>query len=208
MEEKEYLNEVYLAGEMVSELSYSHTVFGEGFYIFDLCVERLSGKNDILPVLVSERILDFSPVYKGDYFAVCGQLRSYNKRMENEKCKLVITVFAKEIIYRDNIDVSRNSNEVEMLGYICKPPVYRVTPLGREITDMLLAVNRAFGKSDYIPCIVWGRNAKFAGNFDTGDKIKLIGRIQSREYEKHFDDKESEKRTAYEVSVSNIELVR
>lgn len=208
MDEKEYLNDIYLVGEMVSELTYSHTVFGEGFYLFDLSVQRLSGKYDILPVLISERILDFYPVYKGDYFAVSGQIRSYNKKLENEKCKLVITVFAKEIIYKDYMDCSRNSNETELLGYMCKEPVYRVTPLGREITDMLLAVNRSFGKSDYIPCIVWGRNAKFAGGFNTGDKIKVVGRLQSRDYEKHYENGDTEKRTAYEVSVSNIELIR
>lgn len=197
-------NYVYIAGRMKTEAEYSHTVYGEGFYTFFMEIERLSGKTDIVPVTVSERILGFSPVYKDEFFAVEGQLRSYNRKIEGDKTRLMITVFVKNIYHAEEIDTMRNTNEIKIEGFICKPPVYRVTPLGREITDILVAVNRAFGKSDYIPCIAWGRNAKYAGEYITGDKVLINGRLQSRIYEKHLEDGTTEERTAYEVSVCAI----
>lgn len=208
MEESKCNNCIYLMGEMLSPLKYSHTVYGEGFYNFEMGVNRLSGKTDILPVTVSERILDFAPVCEGEVFAVTGQIRSYNKRNEDGTNRLLITVFIKEVLKDPAVICQKNANEVNLEGYVCKPTTYRVTPLGREITDMLLAVNRAFNKSDYIPCIVWGRNAKFAKKFVPGNKLAVTGRLQSREYEKLLDSGDVIVRTAYEVSLNNIEQLK
>jgi primosomal replication protein N len=207
MEESKCTNSIYLMGEMLSPLKYSHTVYGEGFYNFEMGVSRLSGKMDVLPLTVSERILDFSPVYEGEVFSVTGQIRSYNKRNEDGSNRLLITVFIKEIIKEPETQ-QKNANEVTLEGYVCKPTTYRVTPLGREITDMLLAVNRAFNKSDYIPCIVWGRNAKFAKKFVPGNKLAVCGRLQSRDYEKALDSGDIIVRTAFEVSLNNIEQLK
>ncbi len=208
MEESKCTNSIYLMGEMLSPLKYSHTVYGEGFYNFEMGVNRLSGKMDVLPMTVSERILDFSPVYEGEVFSVEGQIRSYNKRNEDGSNRLLITVFIKEIIKDPQETQQKNANEVNLEGYVCKPTTYRVTPLGREITDMLLAVNRAFNKSDYIPCIVWGRNAKFAKKFVPGNKLTVSGRLQSRDYEKVLESGDIIVRTAYEVSLNNIEQLK
>ena len=208
MEETTYQNSVYLCGEMCSEAVYSHTIYGEGFYHFYLKVPRLSGKKDILPMTVSERLLDYYHVAQGDHFAVSGQLRSYNKKNPDHTNRLMVTVFVKDILKQEPADAVRNPNEVELDGFICKQPVYRTTPLGREITDVLLAVNRAFHKSDYIPCIVWGRNAQFAGTLCVGSRLRLSGRLQSRDYEKLLPSGESVTRTAYEVSLNNLEQLR
>ena len=169
-------------------------------------MERLSDSIDIIPLMVSERLLDVNGDYKGMYIAVNGQFRSYN-RHEERKNKLVLSVFAREIDFVDEIGESTKSNQIYLDGYICKEPVYRKTPLGREIADLLLAVNRPYGKSDYIPCICWGRNARFASNFEVGARCAVWGRIQSREYMKKISDDQLEKRVAYEVSVSKLELV-
>lgn len=196
-------NVITLVGKIVSDRRFSHEIYGEGFYIFDLEIPRLSDNSDIIPVTVSERILtdDFKI---GVNVKVDGQFRSYNN-YENEKNKLVLTVFVKDITIQDEIDESVNPNEIILDGYVCKKPIYRTTPFGREISDILLAVNRAYNKSDYIPCIAWGRNARFCQNLQVGDNIKVWGRIQSRQYEKKFENGTSEVRRAYEVSVCKME---
>ena len=199
-------NQVVIMGEIVSDFVFSHEIFGEGFYMVDVRVERLSDSIDIIPLMVSERLLDVNGDYKGMYIAVNGQFRSYN-RHEERKNKLVLSVFAREIEFVDEIGESTKSNQIYLDGYICKEPVYRKTPLGREIADLLLAVNRPYGKSDYIPCICWGRNARFASNFEVGARCAVWGRIQSREYMKKLPDEQLEKRVAYEVSVSKLELM-
>ena len=197
-------NIITLAGTIVSEKQFSHEVYGEGFYTFDLEVPRLSENSDIIPVTVSERILGDN--FKiGQKVIIDGQFRSYNN-YENEKNKLVLTVFVKDIKLSENDEEIQNPNEIILDGFICKKPIYRTTPFGREIADILLAVNRAYNKSDYIPCIAWGRNARFCQNMNVGEKIKIWGRIQSRLYEKKFEDGTSETRRAYEVSVSKMEL--
>lgn len=194
-------------GEIVSDFTFSHEIYGEGFYMVDVRVERLSDSIDIIPLMVSERLLDVNGDYKGMYIVVNGQFRSYN-RHEERKNKLVLSVFAREIDFVDEIGENTKSNQIYLDGYICKEPVYRKTPLGREIADLLLAVNRPYGKSDYIPCICWGRNARFASNFEVGARCAIWGRIQSREYMKKISEEQLEKRIAYEVSVSKLELIQ
>ncbi len=196
-------NTITLAGKIVSEKRFSHEVYGEGFYIFDLEIPRLSDNSDIIPVTVSERIL--TDDYKvGTRVKIDGQFRSYNN-YENEKNKLVLTVFVKDISILGEDEEASNPNEIILNGFICKKPIYRTTPFGREISDILLAVNRAYNKSDYIPCIAWGRNARYCQNLEVGENIKIWGRIQSRQYEKKFEDGTSEMRRAYEVSVCKME---
>ena len=199
-------NQVVIMGEIVSDFTYSHEIFGEGFYMVDVSVERLSDSIDVIPLMVSERLLDVNGDYKGMYIVVNGQFRSYN-RHEERKNKLVLSVFAREIEFVEEIGENTKSNQIFLDGYICKEPIYRKTPLGREIADLLLAVNRPYGKSDYIPCICWGRNARFASNFEVGARCAVWGRIQSREYMKKISEEQLEKRVAYEVSVSKLELV-
>ena len=199
-------NQVVIMGEIVSDFAFSHEIFGEGFYMVDVRVERLSDSIDIIPLMVSERLIDVNGDYKGMYIVVNGQFRSYN-RHEERKNKLVLSVFAREIDFVDEIGENTKSNQIYLDGYICKEPVYRKTPLGREIADLLLAVNRPYGKSDYIPCICWGRNARFASIFEVGARCAVWGRIQSREYMKKISDEQLEKRVAYEVSVSKLELI-
>ena len=199
-------NQVTLMGEIVSEFSYSHEIYGEGFYMADLQVNRLSESADLIPLMVSERLLDVTQNYVGSKIAVIGQFRSYN-RHEERKNKLVLSVFAREIEFIDEIGESSKTNQIFLDGYICKEPIYRKTPLGREIADLLLAVNRPYGKSDYIPCICWGRNARFASSFEVGNRCVVWGRIQSREYMKKLSEEDVEKRIAYEVSVSKLDLV-
>ena len=199
-------NQVVIMGEIVSDFTFSHEIYGEGFYMVDVRVERLSDSIDIIPLMVSERLLDVNGDYKGMYIMVNGQFRSYN-RHEERKNKLVLSVFAREIDFVDEIGENTKSNQIYLDGYICKEPVYRNTPLGREIADLLLAVNRPYGKSDYIPCICWGRNARYASNFEVGARCAVWGRIQSREYMKKISEEELEKRIAYEVSVSKLELM-
>ncbi len=199
-------NQVQIMGEIVSQFTFSHQVFGEGFYLVDVCVKRLSESEDIIPVMISERLVDVTQDYEGEYILVTGQFRSYN-RHEEKKNRLVLSVFAREITFVEEEDDSVKSNQIYLDGYICKPAVYRKTPLGREIADLLIAVNRPYGKSDYIPCICWGRNARYASAFAVGGHVLVWGRIQSREYMKRLNETESEKRVAYEVSVSKLEYV-
>lgn len=199
-------NQVVIMGEIVSDFSFSHEIFGEGFYMVDVNVPRLSDSSDIIPLMVSERLINVDEDYKGLNIMVQGQFRSYN-RHEERKNRLVLSVFAREIEFVDETPESSKTNQIYLDGYICKEPIYRKTPLGREIADLLLAVNRPYGKSDYIPCICWGRNARFASNFAVGTRCEIWGRIQSREYMKRLSEDDAEKRTAYEVSVSKLELM-
>ena len=197
-------NQVTIMGEVVSGFTFSHEVFGEGFYMVDVSVKRLSNSRDLIPVMISERLIDVTQDYTGEFLMVTGQFRSYN-RHEEQKNRLVLSVFAREAEFIDEEPDGAKTNTILLDGYICKLPVYRKTPLGREIADLLLAVNRPYGKSDYIPCICWGRNARFASTCQVGEHVQLIGRIQSREYMKKLSETETEKRTAYEVSVSKLE---
>ena len=195
-------NQVTIAGKVVSEFAYSHTVYGEDFYTVDIEVSRLSNSNDIIPVMVSERILDVHEDYRGYVLHANGQFRSYN-RHEETRNRLVLSVFAREVAIMEPEEDEQDPNHIFLDGYVCKKPVYRKTPLGREIADVLLAVNRPYGKSD--PCICWGRNARYADQFEVGTHVQIWGRIQSREYQKKIGEDEYEKRTAYEVSVSKLE---
>lgn len=200
-------NQVTVIGEIVSGFIFSHEVFGEGFYMLDILVKRLSDSSDVIPLMVSERLLDVNQDYRGKNICVQGQFRSYN-RHEEKKNRLVLSVFAREIEFVEEVDDNVKTNQIFLDGYICKAPVYRKTPLGREIADLLIAVNRPYGKSDYIPCICWGRNARFASSFEIGGHAQVWGRIQSREYTKKIDEANSEKRVAYEISVSKLEYVK
>ena len=197
-------NQVSIMGKIASSFTFSHQVFGEGFYLVDILVKRLSDSEDRIPLMVYERLVDVTQDYEGEYIMVQGQFRSYN-RHEEKKNRLVLSVFVRELSFVEEADDSIKTNQIFLDGYICKPPVYRKTPLGREIADLLLAVNRPYGKSDYIPCICWGRNARYASAFEVGGHVLLWGRIQSREYIKKLGENETEKRTAYEVSVSKLE---
>ena len=199
-------NQVSIMGKIISGFVFSHEVFGEGFYMVDVSVQRLSESMDTIPVMISERLIDVTQDYQGEYIQIFGQFRSYN-RHEEKKNRLVLSVFAREISFVDGEGDKVKSNQIFLDGYICKTPIYRRTPLGREISDMLLAVNRPYGKSDYIPCICWGRNARFTSGFEVGGHVQIWGRIQSREYVKKLDDETTEKRVAYEVSVSKLEYI-
>ena len=197
-------NQVSIMGKVASGFTFSHQVYGEGFYLVDVLVKRLSDSEDRIPLMVSERLVDVTQDYEGEYIMVQGQFRSYN-RHEEKKNRLVLSVFVRELTFVEEADDSIKTNQIFLDGYICKPPVYRKTPLGREIADLLLAVNRPYGKSDYIPCICWGRNARYASAFEVGGHVLIWGRIQSREYIKKLGGNETEKRVAYEVSVSKLE---
>jgi len=192
-------NRVYVCGEVASDATFSHEVFGEGFYELFVRVERLSGQADVLPVTISERLMG-EGLKKGQTLCALGQFRSYNK-LENGKSRLMLTVFIREVL---STRPGKNPNSIVLSGYICKPPVYRTTPFNREIADLLIAVNRSYNKSDYIPAIAWGRNARFVKNLQVGDKVALSGRIQSREYQKKQPDESFVTMTAYEVSVSKL----
>lgn len=207
-------NHLKLVGKVTSEKRFSHEIYGEKFYIFDLEVPRLSDISDIIPITISERLLLSKELKIGENVIVEGQFRSYNS-YEQEKNKLVLTVFAKDIIFEEDLEIEEdeeenkinNSNEVILIGYICKKPIYRQTPFGREIADILLAVNRAYNKSDYLPCIAWGRNARFCQNVEVGTEVKIIGRVQSRKYEKKYEDGTIETKVAYEISVGSLEII-
>ena len=208
-------NYLTLVGKVTGEKRISHEIYGETFYVFNLEVERLSGNADIIPITVSERIITNEMLTQGKNLLVNGQFRSYNS-YDNEKNRLILTVFAKDIIeVEENNEEEENeivkkemvTNEVVLIGYICKKPIYRQTPFGREIADILLAVNRAYNKSDYIPTIAWGRTARFCQNLEVGTKVKLVGRVQSRMYEKKHEDGTVENRVAYEVSVGSLEVL-
>ena len=199
-------NKVTVIGTIVSEFTFSHAVYGEGFYVVDLSVNRLSEQADIIPLLVSDRLIDVTRDFRGCTIEATGQFRSYN-RHEGVKNRLVLSVFVREVNFMKEFTDYTKTNQIFLDGYICKEPIYRKTPLGREIADLLVAVNRPYGKSDYIPCISWGRNARFASGFTVGTRVMIWGRVQSREYTKKLTDTECEKRTAYEVSVSKLECV-
>lgn len=201
-------NKLMLAGQVITEPVFYHEAYDEKFYSFDLKVARLSQNHDIVPVLISEKILD--QINVGDCISMEGQLRTYNKYEEETKRKLLMFAFVKEvsIITQEELDAIKNPNELTVIGYLCKAPSYRVTPLGREIADLLVAVNRAYKKSDYIPTIAWGRNAKYCEKLEVGTCVQLTGRVQSREYVKRIDDtSEGETRVAYEVSINRIKVV-
>ncbi|MBQ6991342.1 MAG: single-stranded DNA-binding protein [Clostridia bacterium] len=206
-------NYLVLIGKVISDKKFSHEIYGESFYVFNLEVPRLSGNEDIIPITISERLLANFDLDEGKKVVIEGQFRSYNS-YENERNRLILTVFAKDIMeYNEQQEdeetktSSQVSNEVVLNGYICKKPIYRQTPFGREISDILLAVNRAYNKSDYIPCIAWGRNARFCQNLEVGTEVKIVGRVQSRIYEKKFEDGTVEQRVAYEVSVGSLEVI-
>lgn len=197
-------NAVVLAGEVAGTPLYSHEVYGEGFCVFDMNIPRESGNIDTVPVMVSERMCNIEDIKVGKLYEVVGQFRSYN-RHEEKKNRLILSVFAVELNPVTEGEFI-GENHIDLDGYVCKEPVYRKTPLGREIADLLIAVNRAYGKSDYIPCITWGRNARFASTLEVGQRVQLQGRIQSREYVKKISEDNSERHTAYELSASRIVL--
>ena len=193
-------NKVYLKGEIITEARFSHEIYGEVFYEMDVLVKRLSGQADILPVTISERLIESANLKIGSTLMALGQFRSYNKQVDG-KSKLMLTVFVREVLEEE---YGKNPNNIVLSGYICKPPIYRTTPFNREIADLLIAVNRAYNKSDYIPCIAWGRNARFVKNLSVGERVALSGRIQSREYQKKLSETEIKTLIAYEVSVSKL----
>ena len=197
-------NSILIGGVVVSEPEFSHEVFEVKFYSFNLETKRLSDYNDVLPVIISERLIDIKSIKNGLLVKIKGQFRSYNKLVDN-KSKLVLSIFAKEIEVVEDESVI-TLNEANFIGYICKNPIYRKTPLGREIADVLVAVNRSYKKSDYIPCILWGRNAKFCETLSVGSRVKLTGRIQSRKYEKKLEDGTVLSKVAYEVSISKFAI--
>lgn len=199
-------NYLVLIGKIISDKTFSHEIYGESFYVFNLEVPRLSGNEDIIPITISERLIANFDLTIGRKVVIEGQFRSYNS-YENEKNRLVLTVFAKDIIDYKEEQEENVSNEVVLNGYVCKKPIYRKTPFGREISDILLAVNRAYNKSDYIPCIAWGRNARFCENMEVGTEVKVVGRVQSRTYEKKLEDGRTEQRVAYEVSIGSLEVI-
>lgn len=193
-------NKVFLRGEIISEKRFSHEVYGEGFYETDMAIKRLSGQVDVLPITVSERLMTPGKFDVGSTISILGQFRSYNKSVDG-KSKLLLTVFVREVIEHEDVE---NPNSIVLSGYICKEPTYRTTPFSREIADVLVAVNRAYNKSDYIPCIAWGRNARFVKNLPVGEKVCIAGRIQSREYQKKISDTETKTLTAYEISICKL----
>lgn len=198
-------NQVTISGEIASGFNFSHEIYGEKFYIVDVNVQRMSDSSDIIPVMVSDRLVDISEDYTGQFVSVTGQFRSYNKQY-GEKKRLVLSVFAREFELLSENEVCLYDNHIFLDGYICKEPAYRKTPLGREIADLLLAINRPYGKTDYIPCICWGRNASYVGKLKVGEHCAVWGRIQSRTYNKKIDEEHFEERTAYELSVSKLEV--
>lgn len=198
-------NRAEVIGIVSDEPKISHEIYGEKFFIFTLNIPRLSGTSDNVKIMVSDRLITDVPISVGDVIEVDGQFRSYND-YENGDNRLVLTVFARDIRQAGE-DGEKNPNSLYLNGFICKTPVYRTTPFGREITDLLLAVNRSYNKSDYIPVIAWGRNARYCKNINVGDNIKVWGRIQSRIYQKHISEEEVIEKTAYEVSVSRMEMV-
>lgn len=199
-------NNVNLVGKVVTPFEFNHKVYGEGFYNFILEVKRLSDSYDKIPITISERLIDSQSPKEGDYVEIQGQFRSYNN-YSGEGNKLMLTVFVRNITHVIDIEKVKNPNYIFLMGFLCKKPIYRTTPFGREITDILIAVNRPYNKSDYIPCICWGRNARFASNLEVGDKVKVWGRIQSRDYQKKLETGDMIDKTAYEISISKLEVI-
>ncbi|MDD2627644.1 MAG: single-stranded DNA-binding protein [Clostridia bacterium] len=200
-------NVIKVGGKVASLPEFNHDVYGEKFYRFYLETDRLSGTKDELPVIVSERLANLQELKIGKTIYIEGEYRSYNQLAQNNKSRLVLFVFAKEIEQLEVDESVKNINELTAIGTICKQPIYRKTPMGREITDLFIAINRSYNKSDYVPCIVWGRNAKYCEKLEIGMTLKIEGRIQSRGYEKKYDDGQIENRVAYEVSVSKFEIL-
>lgn len=209
-------NYLTLVGKVTGEKEFSHEIYGERFYTFKLGIPRLSGNQDVIPITISERLIGEDTLQEGKKLLVKGQFRSYNS-YENERNRLILTVFAKDVMeveedeeQEENEIVRKDTitNEVVLVGYLCKKPIYRQTPFGREISDILLAVNRAYNKSDYIPCISWGRTARFCQNLEVGSQVKVVGRVQSRMYEKKYEDGTVQNRVAYEVSVGSLEVIQ
>ena len=198
-------NQVTVTGMISKECAYDHTMHGEDFYKIEITVSRMSGVDDVLPVLISERLFDVNEELFGHHVKVTGEYRSYNKR-EGERTRLILNVFAKEVEILDKEDIFE-INYIFLDGYICKSPTYRKTPLDRDIADLLVAVNRPYGKTDYIPCVAWGRNARWAGGLSVGERVQIYGRIQSREYKKALSETNIETRVAYEVSINSISSV-
>lgn len=198
-------NQAVIIGTIEDDFVFNHEIYAEKFYTCTVKIPRLSGTFDDIRVMVSERLIMDSSFKIGDKVEITGQFRSYNS-YENGDNRLLLTVFAKDIVHY-NEEESKNPNSLYINGFICKTPVYRTTPFGREITDLLIAVNRSYNKSDYIPIIAWGRNARFAKNLKVGDNIKIWGRIQSRKYQKRLSEEEVITKTAYEVSINRLELV-
>ena len=200
-------NKIELCGVIASTPELNHKTYGENFYGFRLSCSRKSTEKDMLPIIVSDRLVEIKDLQVDKRISVKGQVRTFNKHISDDKRKLLIMVFARNVreVEEESESAPEFNNNVKLSGYICKPPVYRVTPKGREIADVLIAVNRTYGKSDYIPCITWGRNARYTGNLDVGTRVDVEGRLQSREYTKKLDDGTEEIRTAYEISVSRIE---
>ncbi len=198
-------NRVSVVGKVASPFTFSHEVFGEGFYLTTILVSRLSDQIDEIPLMVSERLMDVNQDYRGGIIEATGQFRSFN-RHEGNRNRLVLSVFVREIRFPEDYTDGAKTNQIYLDGFLCKAPIYRKTPLGREIADLLVTVNRPYGKSDYIPCIAWGRNARYAAGFEVGSRIRVWGRIQSREYTKKISEEQVEKRVAYEVSVSKLEF--
>ena len=208
-------NYLTLVGKVTGEKKFSHEIYGEKFYVFNLSIPRLSGNADIIPITISERLITDEMLSEGRKLFIKGQFRSYNS-YENERNKLILTVFAKDVEELQEIEEQEESdivkkdettNEVVLIGFVCKKPIYRQTPFGREIADLLLAVNRAYNKSDYIPTIAWGRNARFCQNLPIGTEVKIVGRVQSRNYEKKYEDGTVQQRVAYEVSIASLQVV-
>ena len=214
-------NYLTLVGKVTGEKEFSHEIYGEKFYRFSLSIARLSGNADIIPITISERLITDETLTEGKKLLIKGQFRSYNS-FENERNKLILTVFAKDVqelpeneeqeveVEGEDGEIAKKeemTNEVVLIGFVCKKPIYRQTPFGREIADLLLAVNRAYNKSDYIPTIAWGRNARFCQNIEVGTQVKIIGRVHSRQYEKKHEDGTVETKTAYEVSVCSLEVI-
>lgn len=204
LQNNEINNTVNIIGTIAGPFTFSHEVYGEGFYNFYVNVSRLSDIFDRLPITISERLINMDTLSQGTSVHIEGQLRSYNSFASGDKRnKLILTIFAKDLTFTESL--IKSPNEVILNGYICKPPIFRTTPFGREITDILLAVNRSYNKSDYIPCIAWGRNARYISTMGVGDNLKIYGRMQSRIYQKKLETGEVTERTAYEVSVSKVD---
>lgn len=199
-------NQAVVCGQIVSGFSFNHETFGEKFYLTYINLERLSTVCDVLPVMVSERLVDTTQNLTGKMVNITGQFRSYN-RHDEQGSHLMLSILAKDINLIDDLAVDVRNNFIYLEGYICKEPVYRETPLGRELTEILLAVNRSYGKADYIPCICWGKNAVKGSSFNVSDKCALKGRIQSRKYIKRLSNDKEEERIAYEVSVVSLEML-
>ena len=201
MENPREANRVVLCGTVAGKPEYSHMSRDVEFYTFPLEVARLSGNIDRLNIIARRQLLENIEIEENSFLTVCGELRSFNNKSDVGN-KLIITVYAREICFDGITDV----NNVYLTGTLCKKPTLRTTPMGRDICDLMLAVNRHYGRSDYLPCIAWGTKARDASQWDVGTVISLEGRIQSRRYIKTIDGQAFEK-IAFEVSVTELSIV-